>query len=189
MRKLVVTISIIFLIFTICYADDIPGFFWAASRTGGGEALDGIDGQDLVDGYTAIVNHSSGTYFYVLDDDSGAVESDPTVISPDTNAGDKRWLLTAYIGSNTVSTLANDATPSISAGNKFVTGGTTTITDFDDGFTGKIIYILSQHSITITDGTNIFLNGSGSWNMQTQDTLTLIQKSDGTWHEIARSDN
>ena len=189
MRKLVVTISIIFLIFTICYADDIPGFFWAASRTGGSEALDGIDGQDLVDGYTAIVNHSSGTYVYVLDADSAAAESDPEVISPDTNAGDKRWVLTAYIGTNSINTLADDATPSILAGDRFITGGTTTITDFDDGFTGKIIYVISEHAITITDGTNIFLSGSTNFVMGSTDTLTLIQKVDGKWYELSRSDN
>ena len=42
---------------------------------------------------------------------------------------------------------------------------------------------------TITDGTNIFLNGSANFNMVITDTLTLIQKADGKWYEISRSDN
>jgi len=36
---------------------------------------------------------SAGIYFYVLDVDSAVVESSPDVISPDANAGDKRWVL------------------------------------------------------------------------------------------------
>ena len=57
-----------------------------------------------------------------------------------------------------IETLANDATPSVDMGEYFVTGGTTTITDFDDGYVGQVITIIAEHAITITDGTNIFLN-------------------------------
>jgi hypothetical protein len=88
-----------------------------------------------------------------------------------------------------IGTLADDATPSVLGYEKFLTGGTTTITDFDDGTEGKIIYIIAEHSITITDGTNIFLNGSANFVMSATDTLTLICKADGLWYEIARSDN
>jgi len=86
-------------------------------------------------------------------------------------------------------TLANEATPTVAGGEKFLTGGTTTITDFDDGVTGKIIRIISEHAITITDGTNIFLNGSVNFVMAATDTLTLICKADNNWYELARSDN
>jgi len=86
-------------------------------------------------------------------------------------------------------TLADDATPSVLGGNNFVTGGTTTITDFDDGIEGQVITIVSEHAITITDGTNIFLNGSANFVMAATDTLTLIQKADGKWYELSRSDN
>jgi hypothetical protein len=88
-----------------------------------------------------------------------------------------------------IPTLANNATPSVLRGNTFITGGTTTITDFDDGFTGKIIRIIAEHSLTITDGTNIFLNGSVDFSMNATNTLTLVQKSNGLWYELARSDN
>jgi len=54
---------------------------------------------------------------------------------------------------------------------------------------GQVIEIVAEHGITITDGTNIFLNGSGNWTMAATDTLTLICKADGKWYELARSDN
>ncbi len=85
-------------------------------------------------------------------------------------------------------TLANDATPSVLDGNLFLTGGTTTIRNFGDGVEAKIITIIAEHTLTITDGTNIFLSGSTNWTMNATDTLTLIQKADGKWYEISRSD-
>lgn len=88
-----------------------------------------------------------------------------------------------------IATLADDATPSIANGNKFVTGGTTTITDFDDGVTGKVITVLSEHAITITDGTNIILNGSANFVMAASDSLMLILKADGKWYELSRMVN
>lgn len=67
------------------------------SKTGltGGEAtkLDSIDGAGLVDGDAAFVNVSNVQYIYRLDADSAAVESSPNIIAPDTNAGNKRWIL------------------------------------------------------------------------------------------------
>ena len=91
--------------------------------------------------------------------------------------------------SSIVGTLANDATPSVLGGHVFLTGGTTTITDFDDGYEGQVITIIAEHSITITDGTNIFLDGSANWAMTATDTLTLICKADNLWYEIGRGDN
>ena len=55
-------------------------------------ALDSIDGAILKDGdigMTVVLGDS--IYFHVLDEDSGADESSPAIIAPDTNAGDKRW--------------------------------------------------------------------------------------------------
>lgn len=86
-------------------------------------------------------------------------------------------------------TLANDATPSVNGGRFFLSGGTTTITDFDDGATGQLITLVAAHSLTITDGTNIYLSGSANFTMNATDTLTLICKADNKWYEISRSDN
>ena len=80
----------------------------ATVLTGGGSgALDSIDGTNLQDKDSCIVFDAATFYFYTLDDDSGAAESSPDVISPDANAGNKRWLLMASLGIGGVITLAN----------------------------------------------------------------------------------
>jgi len=62
--------------------------------TGGAAgALDSIDGNSLADGDFAYVHASNIHYVYRLDAASGVAESSPDVIAPDTNAGDKRWIL------------------------------------------------------------------------------------------------
>ena len=62
--------------------------------TGGtAEALDGIDGANLLDGDRAIVITDGWVYFYSLNNPSGAEESVPDIIKPDMNADDKRWEL------------------------------------------------------------------------------------------------
>ena len=85
--------------------------------------------------------------------------------------------------------LANSATPSVFGGKYFLTGGTTTITNFTDGYRYQEIIIFADHTLIITDGTNIFLNGSVNWTMNASDTLTLVQRGDDKWYERARSDN
>ncbi len=92
-------------------------------------------------------------------------------------------------GTSSYVTLADSATPSIQTGALFLTGGTTTITNFTTGFVSQKITVIAEHSITITDGTNIFLNGSANFQMTATDTLTLIQKADGKWYELSRGDN
>lgn len=69
-------------------------FYGAIGLTGGVDGdLDYIDGAGLVDGDGCFVVTSSYVYVYVLDASSGAGESSPNIISPDTNPGTKRWLL------------------------------------------------------------------------------------------------
>jgi hypothetical protein len=88
-----------------------------------------------------------------------------------------------------VITLADDATPSVLAGELFKTGGTTAITDFDDGEVGQTIKILAAHSVTITDGAPIILNGGANFDMVATDTLTLTMFDDQVWQEVSRSVN
>lgn len=165
-------------------------FFGATSLTGSVKgALATINGSALSDGDKCFVTtESKFLYAYNLDYDSAASESSPLIVEPNDNADDKRWILSSIIYPVEIFTLDDDATPSISEGDKFITGGTTTITDFDDGFTGQIIYIMAEHSITITDGTNIFLDGN-AFSMTDTDTLTLICKADNKWYELSRGDN
>ncbi len=86
-----------------------------------------------------------------------------------------------------INTLANSATPSISTGGKlWLTGGTTTITNITGGAIGQILTIISAHAITITTGTNIFLEGAANFVMASADILTLVQQADGKWYETAR---
>lgn len=75
-------------------------FYPATSLTGGAVgALDYIDGTGLADGDGAIVIVGGDSiYFYVLDADSAAAESSPSVIAPDANAGDKRWVQVGVSG-------------------------------------------------------------------------------------------
>ena len=69
--------------------------YWSKTALIGGtaDALDSIDGAGLTDGDFAHVVADGKIYIYKLDDDSGATESSPGVITPDANAGTKRWIL------------------------------------------------------------------------------------------------
>lgn len=102
---------------------------------------------------------------------------------------DTDWAECYVKTADSIATLANSATPSVSGGDIFLTGGTTTITNFTNGQTGQKITILSEHAVTITDGTNIFLAGSTSFVMASTDSLQLIRKADGKWYEVGRSVN
>jgi len=92
-------------------------------------------------------------------------------------------------GGSAFTTLADSATPSVAQGHLFLTGGTTTITNFTGSTIGREIQIFAEHAITITDGTNIFLNGSANFDMNISDVLFLTQKLDGKWYETNLSDN
>jgi hypothetical protein len=191
MNKILRWLLVLLLVAIPCFgAQDF--FFLGTSHTGGGDnALDSVNGTTLSDGYKAIIVTATNTYFYTLDADSAASEeaTSYTVISPDNNAGDKRWVLETVVYDFASTTLANDATPSVANENFFLTGGTTTITDFDDGITGQVITVVAEHSLTITDGTNIFLNGSSNFAMTATDTLTLRCKADNKWYEVSRADS
>jgi len=66
--------------------------------TGGTDgALDDIDGDILQNNDVAIVVTSTTAYIYHLNSTSGAAESSPAVIAPDTNPGNKRWELVEII--------------------------------------------------------------------------------------------
>ena len=60
---------------------------------GGTNAMDLVDGDLLADGDVAIVSVGGVIYHYYLNASSSESENSPFVISPDTNPGTKRWLL------------------------------------------------------------------------------------------------
>lgn len=99
----------------------------ATSLTGGAAgALDLIDGTVLADKDSAIgFVQGGGIYFYVLDADSGAAESSPSVISPDANAGTKRWILhdsLTSFGGGYLKLAGGTMTGAIAMGSRKVTG-------------------------------------------------------------------
>lgn len=109
--------------------------------------------------------------------------STPTVV----DSGNLATFIFKGKSATPISQLANDATPSVLDGGRWWrTGGTTTITDFDDGIVGELIHVISEHSVTITHGTNIFLEGAANFAMVSGDVLTLIQKADTLWYEVCR---
>jgi len=82
-------------------------FYGAVGLTGGTTGmLDDIEGSFLVNGDGALVidNTTGKFYFYILDADSAATASSPTIIAPASNPGDKRWLL--QYSSDTLGVLA-----------------------------------------------------------------------------------
>lgn len=86
--------------------------------------------------------------------------------------------------------LADGATPSVVGSDIFIVGNTTTITNLIDGFKGKqVILLCTSAGITITDNANIVLSGSTNFDMDSGDTLTLIQRSSEIWYELSRGDN
>ena len=103
--------------------------------------------------------------------------------------------MTELMAQPVVTTLLNEATPTVLgiglAGKMGFakTGGTTAITDFDDGVIGQLFTLLSGHAVTITDGAIIILNGSVDFVMAAGDTLTLAMINSQVWEEIARKTN
>lgn len=82
--------------------------YWhRTSLTGGTDgSLDNINGALLSDGDKAYVATTSAFYVYSLNASSGAAESSPERISPDTNAGNKRWELVQSFSSKTMATIS-----------------------------------------------------------------------------------
>jgi hypothetical protein len=73
----------------------VNNMYGRTALTGGvSGCLDAINGSRLKNGDVDIVMDSGANVsFYRLNETSGAAESSPTVISPDTNAGSKRHIL------------------------------------------------------------------------------------------------
>ena len=76
----------------------MSNFYGATSLIGGASgALDAIDGAALADLDGAIVISNDKTYLMCLDVDNAGAENSPLIIAPDTNPGDKRWVLNELI--------------------------------------------------------------------------------------------
>lgn len=133
-----------------------------SSLTGGTDDsyLDYFDGNDLADGDFAFGIVSGKKHNYVLDADSAATENSPYIISPDSNAGDKRWVLVAPVGPMSRVKAGRSTTQSIS-------NATWTTVVFDD----EEQDILSEYN----NATGIFTAiDSGEYLIQTKIELATV---------------
>lgn len=104
-----------------------------SNLTGGTDTsyLDYWDGNDLSDGQMAFGIVNGTHYAYLLDASSGASENSPYVISPDTNAGTKRWVLQSPVNCiSGLTVLRKTATQSVSA--NIWTSLTWSVADYDN---------------------------------------------------------
>jgi len=133
---------------------------------GGADALDTVDGAGLLDADVAFVLAGGYLYVYLLDDDSAAAESSPDVIRPDTNAGDKRWILqSALAGALTVAGGGTGATTLTDHG-VLVGSGAGAITPLAVGTNGQVLVGSTGADpvfATIGEGTGISITlGAGT---------------------------
>ena len=131
--------------------------------------LDAIDGSILSDGDRAIVITPTYTYHLILDADSGLTESSPDIIAPDTNAGNKRWVLVENAddgsGSGGISGTYQTYYPDATEPDQGVASGETNKTIYDiitSVGTAKYAKIILRHS------------GSGSYTNYTFDTSLYL---------------
>lgn len=128
-------------------ADAVPTKHFIRTAITGGTTgcMDSIDGASLEEGYTCEVTISTFiSYRYRLNATSGAAESSPDTISPDTNAGNKRWILVASFNQKTTT----DASPT------FVTAKLSGLTDgYIPKHTSDVVGL--ANSPIYTDGTNV----------------------------------
>ena len=133
--------------------------YWGTGLTGGGAALDGIDGNGLVAGDMAIVELDSGTnapvtYFYRLQSSSTA-ESSPNIITPDSNPGALRWYLSSPAIKN------NAASPAlITAIDTGALANTDTVVPTSKAVTTAIA---AGYTVGSTILTNIWCSSSGGY--------------------------
>jgi len=156
--------------------------YWAEDLTGGASgALDAIDGTSLADKDIAIVgvSTSSTTYFYWLDDDNAGAESSPTIITPDTNGGDKRWLLLGIMLPNTgLKILDTDSSHSINI--KWNENDSANRT-FNLAVAGADRTLTLNENLTIGDGYNVTITALGQANVLTlNEGLTIGDGNSGT---------
>ena len=201
MSKLLISLLII-LLPSVSFAK--PMWYNATSHIGGTtSSLDSVDGQNLFDGDNAIVFKASGqTDLYQLDADSGLTEDSVyyRVISPDSNAGNKRWLKVGTSGrilvpdstvdqgdSAVVGTLAwhidnassNDVTVTVLEGTHLITTNTTIPATMTlKVLRGGVLSLTGTLTIngTIEAGSYRIFDGTLS-NL----TLTALQEINATW--------
>lgn len=97
MKKFIKILTLITTLFFLCLPVQAAyNTYWATVTHGGTTgAMDDINGNLLADGDKCEVRTSTDVSTYHLNATSGASESLPNIIAPDSNPGTKRWLLTS----------------------------------------------------------------------------------------------
>jgi hypothetical protein len=91
------------------------------------------------------------------------------------------------LSNDNVYALDNTGTPDVSDSNLYLTGGTTSISDFDGGILGQTLKIRANHSVTIVHSATVNLSGSVNYAMTPGDTLVLTMYEDQIWNEDSRA--
>lgn len=163
---------------TVSLATQSNGVYIASSSAGtSGRIIDNII-HSVTDGVRA-----SGACPNLLIDRNQFI----SVTSEITNVGNCLW-------NSRIPYTAGDTTPSVKHGGKVTTmvianSGATSITNFDDGFSGQVLVCrFNDSNTTITRGTNMKLAASTNFTSADRSILTLIN-DDGVWYEISRVTN
>src|SRR5574343_571715 len=139
--------------------------YGATALTGGATgALDAIDGAVLADNDGCISFENEVFYVHRLEASSGAAESSPDVISPDSNAGTKRWLIqTSYTVRGRVNKDETDSPYTVTVADLngftiFTNTGATGETIFQrpagaDGYKFRGVVTAAQYMQFLCDGT------------------------------------
>lgn len=143
MKRLLLALCLILSLVSISNAV-VTNYSKYTCLTGGtADCLDSQDGASLLDNDRAMVAVSGVFYYYRLNASSGAAESSPDVISPDANAGTKRWILeNAKTNQSNVSGLTTASTPSFAGA---------ALTDNTTISSGKSIGLSGGGAMTFTD--------------------------------------
>jgi len=133
------------------------------SLTGGGpNSLDGIDGATLEEGDAAIVFTDTRTRIYKLDATNGGIENSPTLITPDTTPGDKRWIL--ITDPEIMSAVDEDIIPDID--NLRSLGSLSK--QWKDVFVGPGSFYVNGQKVVEDDSGTIVLSADADQNVQVQ---------------------
>ena len=168
MKKLIILFAILSLFI-------IPPALAKTIRVKTVAQLQGINGASLADGDAAFLitlqddaTYPQMVYFCIIDADSAAAQSVPDVISPTTNAGDKRWLCTASGGFETNDITWGDGTETsitwtwdLSAGDPDVQFANGSFVFDDESFTlGSGNFSLVIGNLSMPAGNIILGNGT-----------------------------
>jgi hypothetical protein len=165
--------------------------------------LDSINGQNLFDGDRCIVITSTDTYFYILDEDSAGTEVSTSynIVKPDSNGGDKRWILQGPIN---LTTDADDITVTAAQMNGiiFKTGaGEVVIPDVCDSATGEWLTVFNKTAaeqvevavadtaadkFVLIDGTVLDVNDEIDLSTDASSWVKVVCLEANTWYVVSQ---